>query len=139
VCILEVLEHLPAQLQEQGLDEADRALRANGVLLISTPYKEQISYTPCVHCEKLTPLWGHLHTLDEKIVGSLLPQNYKLLKKYHLPNVALISCLQAFEPLPLSIWLLINNALGLIRKGYWMLLKYIKSGMEPVLQSNLIQ
>jgi SAM-dependent methyltransferase len=137
VCILEVLEHLPTQLQEQGLDETDRVLRTNGVLLISTPYKEQISYTRCIHCEKPTPLWGHLHTLDEKIVGSLLPQNYKLLKKQHLPNVALISGLQTFEPLPLSLWLLINSSLGLLRKGYWVLLKYIKASREPVLQGSL--
>lgn len=126
ICILEVLEHLPDKLQKDSLSEANRVLRSNGVLLISSPYKEQIAYTRCVHCERLTPLWGHLHSLDENKITSLLPANFQLIEKKHLPNLGLISCSNLFEPLPLAVWTMINNSLGLIKKGYWIVLKYVK-------------
>jgi ubiquinone/menaquinone biosynthesis C-methylase UbiE len=126
ICILEVLEHLPDKLQKDSLNEADRVLRCNGVLLISSPNKEQITYTRCINCEKLTPLWGHLHSLDENKITSLLPANFQLIEQKHLPNLGLISCSNLFEPLPLAVWIMINNSLGLIKKGYWLVLKYVK-------------
>jgi len=112
----------------EGIREVDRVLKPRGILLISVPYKEKITYTRCIHCGKLTPLWGHLQSFDENKLASLIPKNYKVLEKKHLPNLGLISCSKIFRWMPLRIWLLMNDLLGIIRKGYWILLKYAKEG-----------
>lgn len=45
-----------------------KAVKKGGVLLISTPYKEKILYTLCIHCNKKTPMNAHLHSFDENIL-----------------------------------------------------------------------
>ena len=124
--LLEVLEHLPDSILRGGMEEADRILDTEGTLVIGVPYKEKITYTRCIHCGKLTPLWGHLRSMDEKNVTSLLPKNYTLTSRHTLPNLELISLLTIFRRLPFKIWFMLNNILGKIRKGYWLLLKYEK-------------
>jgi ubiquinone/menaquinone biosynthesis C-methylase UbiE len=129
VSILEVLEHLPSELQHRGLQEANRVLRSSGIMVISVPYKEQIISTNCIHCKKDTPLYGHLHELDENKVSAILPEkSFNLVEQYNIPNLMIISCSKIFMIFPLSLWLKINNLLGKINilKGYWIVLKYIK-------------
>ncbi len=129
--ILEVLEHLPTELQTKGLQETNRVLKFQGALIISVPYKEQITLTKCIHCDKDTPLYGHLHTLDENKVEALLPPEYsfQLKEKFNIPHMVYISCSNLFKYLPLSIWLKLNNLLGKtnLLRGYWIILKYIKN------------
>jgi hypothetical protein len=60
VTALEVLEHIP---EWQDVLRAMLAL-ANKVVLITVPYKERIRKTVCIHCGRLTPLYGHLRTYD---------------------------------------------------------------------------
>jgi ubiquinone/menaquinone biosynthesis C-methylase UbiE len=127
VCILEVLEHLHSELLQTGLHESNRVLHSNGILLLSTPYKEKITYSRCIHCQRLTPLYGHINVLDEEKISGLLPSYFNLIEKYHMPNVGLLSCSNLLEPLPLKIWLSINNILGLKKKGYWIVLTYVKT------------
>ena len=127
ITLLEILEHLPDPTLDEGIKEVDRVLKPGGILLIGVPYKEKITYTRCIHCGKLTPIWGHLRSLDEYKVTSLLPGNYKLVRKKHIPNLGLISCSRIMNILPLRLWLLINDLLGIIRKGYWVILEYVKS------------
>lgn len=126
VCLLEVLEHLPAELQTKGISEAIRVLRAKSSLIISIPYKENIIKTKCIHCGKVTPLYGHLHSMGEEYIKSKIPSssNFSLAKKYRLPNIQLISCKPIFGLLPFRVWLLLNHALGLAKKGYWMVLHF---------------
>lgn len=126
VAILEVLEHLPKEKQKRLCLEVNRVLKERGILTVSVPYKEQITYTCCVHCGKLTPLWGHLCSMDEEKVTSLLPNHYALTASCHLPNVGIISSSRIFGHLPLKIWLVVNGLLGKLRKGYWIILKYQK-------------
>jgi 2-polyprenyl-3-methyl-5-hydroxy-6-metoxy-1,4-benzoquinol methylase len=126
VTCLEVLEHLQDQTIDKGIKEIDRVLKSSGTLIISVPYKEEITFIRCIHCGKLTPLWGHIQTFDENKVTNLLPGYYVLTKKIHMPNVRLISCSPPFRILPYSLWLILNNLLGLIRKGVWIILKYKK-------------
>ncbi len=61
VTCLEVLEHIPCWLDvfERLLQCADRHV------VISVPYKERILETVCIHCGKLTPMYGHLHVFSE--------------------------------------------------------------------------
>jgi ubiquinone/menaquinone biosynthesis C-methylase UbiE len=126
ITVLEVLEHLPTESQQRLCREIDRVLRRGGALIITVPYKERITYTRCIYCGKLTPLWGHLHSMDEGKVSQLLPKNYALISSYHFPNVEIVSASTIFQHLPFRFWLLLNSLLGRIRKGYWIVLKYIK-------------
>jgi len=64
--------------------------------------------------------------MDEEKVTSLLPTNYALVAICHLLDAELISLAAIFGRLPLRLWLILNNLLGKIRKGYWPLLKYKK-------------
>jgi len=124
--LLEILEHLPNAAISKGIAEVNRVLKSGGTLIVSVPYKEKITYTRCIHCGKLTPLWGHIQSFDENKLKSLLSQNYEQIEKKHIPNIELLSCHRIFGNFPLQIWLIINNILGLIRKGYWIILKYKK-------------
>jgi len=126
ITVLEVLEHLPTESQQRLCREIDRVLKKGGTLIITVPYKEQIIYTRCIHCGELTPVWGHLYSMDEGKVNQLLPQNYVLISSYQFPNVEIVSASTIFQHLPFRFWLLLNNLLGRIRRGYWILLKYIK-------------
>jgi ubiquinone/menaquinone biosynthesis C-methylase UbiE len=76
VSILEVLEHIPTELQKMGLIEANRILHSKGTLVVSVPYKEQILFTNCIHYYKDTALYGHLHSLDEDKINTLLTKKY---------------------------------------------------------------
>jgi hypothetical protein len=117
---------LPVEVQRKGLKEADRVLHPNGSIVISVPYKEQLIQITCIHCKKVTSLYGHLHSLDAEKISSLVPTNFKLMELYHLPNLQMISCANVLKPLPLFVWIQINNLLGVVRKGYWIILKYQK-------------
>lgn len=126
VTMLEVFEHLPKEKHRKLCREVDKVLKEKGLLIISVPYKEQIIYTRCIHCGKLTPLWGHLCSMDEEKITGLLPNHYTLTASCHLPNVGLVSLSGIFQRLPLNLWLVLNNLLGKFRKGYWIILKYKK-------------
>jgi ubiquinone/menaquinone biosynthesis C-methylase UbiE len=61
VTCLEVLEHIPAW--EGVFDSLFRL--ASRQVLITVPYRETIMQTVCVHCARLTPLYGHLRSYTE--------------------------------------------------------------------------
>lgn len=46
----EIIEHLDNPMD--AFSEAARVLRPGGYLIISTPYKEILRYTLCIHCNK---------------------------------------------------------------------------------------
>ena len=127
MAVLEVLEHLTKEQQNRLCTEAGRILMKKGTLVVTVPYKEQITYTTCIHCGKSTPLWGHLCSLDEERVTSLLSYRYSLVARCHFPNLALLSLSSIFQHLPFRLWLISNNLLGRVRRGYWVLLKYDKT------------
>jgi len=126
VCVLEVLEHLPSQDQLSLVGEVDRILKSDGIVVVSFPWKEKIEYTRCIHCGKLTPIAGHLHSMDVEKMDALLPRYYFGFARRHLPNIPLISISRFCEFVPLKVWLILNDLLGIIRKGYWVLLGYQK-------------
>jgi ubiquinone/menaquinone biosynthesis C-methylase UbiE len=70
IMISEVIEHLGHPLE--GLKEMARILKPDGKLVVSVPYKEQISYQICIHCNKPTPTHSHLHSFDRIILRDLL-------------------------------------------------------------------
>lgn len=70
-CIVasEIIEHVtnPKAFVESLLS----VLKPEGTLIISTPYKEKLEYSLCVHCNKPTPRHAHIHTFDENILENL--------------------------------------------------------------------
>lgn len=126
VMLLEVLEHLTEEEQERLSDEVDRVVKKSGTILVSAPYKEQITHTTCIHCGRLTPLWGHLHSFNERKISGLFPAAYSLVNHCHLPNVPIISLSAVFQTLPFRFWFILNNLLGKISEGYWIMLRYQK-------------
>ena len=126
ILLLEVLEHLAEEKQQQVLSEINRVQKIGGILLVSTPYRENISATTCIHCGQQTPLWGHLCSFDEHKLSDIVPKNYYFINKDHLPNIPIISLSRLFYYLPLKAWITINKLLGLYKKGYWLIMKYKK-------------
>ena len=62
VTCLEALEHI-----EDWQSVFDSLFRhAARQVLVSVPYRETIIQTPCIHCAKLTPLYGHLRSYSEE-------------------------------------------------------------------------
>lgn len=64
-CIIasEIIEHT---VNPQGFVASLLSkLRPGGTLVISTPYKERIAYSLCIHCNCKTPHNAHLHSFDK--------------------------------------------------------------------------
>lgn len=69
-CIIasEIIEH--TLYPDMFIKELLRVLKPGHKLLVSTPYKEIIRYTLCIHCNEQTPMHAHLHSFDENSLGS---------------------------------------------------------------------
>ncbi|MBN1447538.1 MAG: methyltransferase domain-containing protein [Bacteroidetes bacterium] len=59
----EVLEHLNDPLQV--LREAASCLAPGGRCVVSTPYREKLRYSLCIHCNRPTPANAHINSFDE--------------------------------------------------------------------------
>lgn len=64
-CVIasEIIEHViqPGDF----VKELFRVVKGGGKLIITTPYKEKLIYHLCVHCNKKTPAYAHIHSFDE--------------------------------------------------------------------------
>lgn len=65
----EIIEHVISP--ERFVAELLRILKPGGYLIITTPYKELIRQTLCIHCNNETPVNAHLHSFDENKLISL--------------------------------------------------------------------
>jgi SAM-dependent methyltransferase len=65
----EIIEHVPDPLN--FVRELVRVLTPGGRILITTPYKEVLKYTLCIHCGEVTPLNAHLHSFDERVLTNV--------------------------------------------------------------------
>lgn len=70
-CIIasEIIEHVPDPAL--FVESLFRCLKPGGKLIVTTPYKEKLQFSLCIHCNKSTPLHAHIHSFDEKILTSL--------------------------------------------------------------------
>ena len=115
IILSEVIEHIvdPASL----VLEMDRILKPGGRLIISTPYKEQIQFSQCIHCNRLTPRNAHLHSFDEKSllkifesVGLTSPKYYVFGNKaLHLLRTSVI-----LKYFPFGLWKFTDRIINLI-------------------------
>ena len=65
----DVYEHL--EFPERATVELRRVLKESAEVFVSTPYKENIVYYLCIHCNKKTPINAHLHSFDEASLGNI--------------------------------------------------------------------
>ena len=70
IVLAEVIEHLQEPAVVFG--QVFPLLKKNGKLLISVPYKEQISFQICVHCHRPTPTHSHFHSFDRNKLSELV-------------------------------------------------------------------
>ena len=124
VLCLELLEHV--EDPSKALNEIDLVLKKGGTLIVSVPYRERIRMIQCVHCGKLTPLWGHLHSFDEEKLSSLLPRNYSVLRREYIGTP--VSSYLVFSHCPTRLWKIIDNLSRLLLgfKPYWFINKVQK-------------
>ena len=66
----EIIEHI--EKPDEAFHEFGRVIRKDGTLIVSTPYRENIKQTLCIHCNNKTPVNAHLHSFDEAKMGTLL-------------------------------------------------------------------
>lgn len=113
----EVMEHLNDPASAAG--EIWRMLKPGGRAVVSTPYKEKIRYTLCIHCNQPTPWNAHLHSFDENILLSYFPAAAR--KKSYIFGSKILAVARAprvFRDLPLPLWRVFDLLLiALVRKA----------------------
>ncbi|MGA2298348.1 MAG: class I SAM-dependent methyltransferase [FCB group bacterium] len=127
-CIIasEVIEHtVEPQL---FIAELKGLLKEGGVLIISTPYKEELQYSICIHCNQPTPKNAHLHSFDEnKLIQYFEQKDRKQVKHYIFGNKALLvlRTYTILQFLPIGLWKFIDRIASFImnRKNH-IIIKY---------------
>lgn len=105
IILSEVLEHLDSP--SIALKEISRVLSDEGLLVISVPYKEKITYQICVHCNKPTPTHAHFHSFDEKTMEEFLDKTgLRIERKLKVNNKFLsrISMMLKLNYFPFALW-----------------------------------
>ena len=111
-CIVasEIIEHT---VDPHAFVEAlKRVLKPGGTLIISTPYKEKIEYSLCIHCNCKTPKNAHLHSFDKNNMKKLYAK-----ATMNIDTVTLVGnkfllysrMVLLFEILGCRVWKLIDN------------------------------
>ena len=103
VTCLEVLEHIP---DWQRIFETLFKL-AKRQVIITVPYRESILQTPCIHCGKITPLYGHLRSYSENDFPQVFGWNRSFTKLRDKRDRAVLKRLYRFVK-PFYTWLLID-------------------------------
>ena len=75
----DVYEHLEQLGRAAG--ELRSVLIDGAAAFISVPYRENIVYYLCIHCNQLTPVNAHLHSFDERSLGEIFLNNDFSVKK----------------------------------------------------------
>ncbi|MEM0992183.1 MAG: methyltransferase domain-containing protein [Bacteroidota bacterium] len=124
----EVIEHVadPATYLEKLI----RVLKKDGVLVISTPYKEYIPHYLCIHCNKPTPQHAHLHSFDENRILSLVPKHenfYKIAYACSNKYLAKLRTHILLKYLPFRMWRMVDKmANAIVQKQQRLILKIVK-------------
>lgn len=124
----EVIEHLehPAEF----ISELLRTTKQNGKVIITTPYREKIRYTLCIHCNKPTPWNAHLHSFDEKKLDKILSSlDLKIHWRFFKFGNSLVQYLRLYRVLqifPFECWRFFDRFLNLFFKPKHILIEIVK-------------
>jgi len=84
----DVYEHI--EKPDKAAREICRCLKQKSRFYVSVPYKENLIYYICIHCNKPTPVNAHLHSFDEDSLGNIFRSaGFKVEKYYKFINKAL--------------------------------------------------
>jgi len=119
VVCMEVVEHVP----DDGLAVSELCRVARNKVFITVPFRERIQSVLCVHCNKLTPYSGHLHTYDYGSFSQLVPSGWKVTKELpfakritrilasNLPNckasISVLGFVDSLLPIKSARWLMV--------------------------------
>jgi 2-polyprenyl-3-methyl-5-hydroxy-6-metoxy-1,4-benzoquinol methylase len=110
-CIVasEILEHVPDP--KLFINNLIKLLKNNGKLIITTPYNEKIEYYLCVHCNRPTPKFAHLHSFNEENINRCIPQTGVTwsAKKFISNWLSRIRSHIILKFFPFPIWMFIDN------------------------------
>ena len=111
-CVMasEVVEHL----NDPGfaITEFFRVVKPSGRVIVTTPYRERIQWSLCVHCNRPTPFNAHLHSFDESSLGELFGKAGSRRTRFRrVGNKAFVRLQVSYllRALPLPIWLAIDG------------------------------
>lgn len=115
----EIMEHVVSP--KKFIDALYKVLNDDGKLIITTPYNEIIEHSLCIHCNKKTPKYAHLHSFNESNINNSISTKIKNFKTYKFNNVMLIklSIHRLLNFLPLKVWQLIDRLASVIYKKYF--------------------
>ncbi len=125
----EVIEHL--EKPEDFLEELIRATKSGGTIILTTPYKEKIRYSLCIHCNQPTPWNAHLHSFDEHKLDKMLAKfgngiHWRFFK-FGNSLIQYLRLYRILSILPFRIWKLFDGLLNLFFKPKHILIE-IKKG-----------
>lgn len=111
-CVIasEIIEHVVNP--KKFINEILRVVKKNGQLIISTPYKEIISYYLCIHCNQMTPANAHLHSFDEKILNNLCEEKSRIRFTWYTFGNKYLIFLRThvfLKLLPFQLWKLLDK------------------------------
>lgn len=129
-CIIasEIIEHIVSP--EDFISSLIPLLKPGGMLIISTPYKEVIHYSQCIHCNRLTPKNAHLHSFDEQKLTSLYDRKKLKDIKYYIFGNKALTVLRThvfLNFLPFTLWKIIDRISNFIlKKQSHIIVLYVK-------------
>lgn len=131
VVLSEVLEHLsnlPASLLE-----VKRSLKIDGKVAISVPFKEKIRFYLCIHCNRLTPAYAHLHSFDDEcLIGLLESCGFQIERTRRFSNkiLEMVNFPLWSKFLPYSFWSSIDRLFNRILGKAAFLCVIVKKGRD---------
>lgn len=106
----EIIEHVPDPAT--FINALLRALKPGGTLIVTTPYREKITYSLCVHCNRPTPQHAHLHSFDQSALAALPDEELVKNVKTEAFSSKVLNKLQTHRLLtylPWPVWRLIDR------------------------------
>jgi SAM-dependent methyltransferase len=115
IFLLSLLEHL--EVPEKALRESEAFLRERGCVVIIVPYREKIRYHLCIHCNRPTPGFAHLHSFDEfKLLNLLEASGLMAVHRERFANKLLdfFAAGRMLRRFPFGFWRTLDKLLNLI-------------------------
>jgi len=113
----EVIEHVPDP--KLFITSLLKVLKPNGTLIITTPYKEKIQHSLCIHCNQSTPHHAHLHSFDEDKLTAIAKEAGAASVEYEVfleKALILLRTHKLWKNLPFGLWKMIDKTTSKMAK-----------------------